>query len=500
MTLGRPPSHAAPQAMGHPAAHAAFPDDLVVWSADEENERRITKIDTQRIRDELVAGSDDVLKARYSLKAGSETRNITLLDLAIHFSHAELAAELAAYGVDASHVPDAVASVTTVDQEEVRGMVGAAVAACRASADAARRLWAPGPGGATLLDIAILVGERESATALRDLGAPRSRELLFEDFVRDPTRDARKSPLVAKFHWALRGPAIVAALGVGCELKGLTASPNLRFGLKHGVSLLDAAILGGYPKEAAALSKAGVESRLTHVSTKPGPKECSSLLGMMVLEEPRYFLDKEAVVAALAAGLRLEAMQLSVLQIKFAYPMKKFTSNFELLDVAICLGQEDLAELAAAESVKQRGVLVNSCSLVESHLNGTDTLIPRPPWRKDNMDSFPTNNTPRRFAAAAAAAAVFDQARATAWLDHVILLSQWGRPLFHTKEATGLSHTIVPRLIYEYAMPRTLLTLSRIQDFINSAAVVKRQGSAALQLEVTASPSSNARRVMNCFV
>jgi len=321
----------------------------------------------------------------------------------------------------------------------------------------------------------VLVGEAQAAVDLRERGVRLHRALAFDDFVRPATGEAEEDeeeeagparPNALAFHFGvrLREQVVLAALAAGALLQGLVASNSTHSRLRRRLSLLDIAVLGGHCEAAKALARANVRSALG-----------KDIAALMQLETPNrgYELDGLAVRAAAMAGLPVQTMHLDVVQIIFEYPMRKSTKPFCLLDVAICLGQADLADQLAVQVAQHCIVTWTSC-LTEAHLNCSAEMFPLSFWPRDwnqqeKKARFPNDNRFERAIAAVMAAAVLDQGRAEAMPGYLMLLAQWGRCF--TRSSDGkieLSHLTLLRQICKYALPSTLLTLPRMLAHLNS--------------------------------
>merc|ERR1712232_850237 len=185
-------------------------------------------------------------------------------------------------------------------------------------------------------------------------------------------------------------------------------------------------------------------------------------------------LDEAAIDTAIALGLQVERMRLDVLQIVFDYPMRRRTRAWSLLDMAICLGQEQLAERLTTLFVQRMGVLATPSCLVEAHLLCGEVLCPLPSWKRDNKRCFPQDNAVSRLAAAAAAATVLDRAKEDTLPDHVVLLAQWSRFWSRRGGCVRLSHSVPLRHIYLFALPNTILGLPKLQAVLDAAPLGRR--------------------------
>merc|ERR1712136_622778 len=163
-----------------------------------------------------------------------------------------------------------------------------------------------------------------------------------------------------------------------------------------------------------ALAKAGVPSLLLGAKGDPLP---GLLMHGDFQRNGDFALDEAAIDTAIRLGLQVERMRLDMLQIVFDYPMRTWTRSWSLLDMAICLGQDELAEKLAFLSVRRLGVLTVPSGLVEAHLLCGEVLCPLPSWKRDNRRPFPQDNASARLAAATAAAIVLDRAKVQALLD-----------------------------------------------------------------------------------
>jgi len=384
----------------------------------------------------------------------------------------ELAGDLAAHGVKPLREPEFLSKVgydktAGCKAEAMKSSIRAAVAACIRSPDIMPKLRAQGAYTVTLLDMAILAGEIGCAAELLSFKAPRSRKPVFDDFVASVSESDRLSPLTLQCGWVLRTHAVEAALRGGLDLSDLSASAVTHRQLRSGMprlSLLDAAILGGETTTGVALAKAGVPSLLLGAKGDPLP---GLLMHGDFQRNGDFALDEAAIDTAIRLGLQVERMRLDMLQIVFDYPMRTWTRSWSLLDMAICLGQDELAEKLAFLSVRRLGVLTVPSGLVEAHLLCGEVLCPLPSWKRDNRRPFPQDNASARLAAATAAAIVLDRAKVQAMPELVVLLAQWSRCWSRRGGSIQLFHCIPLRLIHVFAIPSTLLSLPQLQALLD---------------------------------
>lgn len=443
------------------------PDDLVVWSHSHDSIEALAKSQLTAVLRAAPADHREqmsLLRATYvEPKVDTGGCKMSLLDLAVRFGQDQLAAELASSGVQALCLPAIVSLPMCEDLPpsalvSAGGIVKAALAAGLASGAAAGTLWRPGPR-LSLLDVAVLAGEAEAAGALRVQGLASCRSFAVEDFLR-PARPAERPTDALGFHMglAVNVPVLEAALRGGVSFRDMISIPCSHTSSRHRqqCSILDAAILSGQRKLAAALVEAGAVSAL-------GPRLPGCLF---VLDESGYcILDSAAVESALAAGVGLQGMVLPVVAITFSYPMKKLTQPFCLLDVAVCLGQRHVAELLLDVCAEEVAVCTLQSALAETHLSCTEVLFPLSFWVSDTKACFPKKNSLERAIVAVAVAYRLGEARSRAIPQYMILLAQWARLWTRRRGGGGvqLRQPAVLRQVLAFALPRPWLSLPHLE-------------------------------------
>lgn len=237
---------------------------------------------------------------------------------------------------------------------------------------------------------------------------------------------------------------------------------------RRALTVLDAVVLAGRPALALALAALGAPCAAAPAGDfaawlliEEGPPGC-------------YVLDPHAVEAALAVeGLEVEAMQLDMLEIKFKPWIRKRVDSFSLLDVAVCLGQEDVARMLAERAAGRFTVQASiACKLHESHLQCIEEqeLFFSRLYKAGNHKALDKRRADR-CAAAASAAAELDLARERERVEYMILFAQWDRHCFSRRRSGKnlLCQPTLLRRIFELMLPGDLLlTLPRLQEVFNT--------------------------------
>lgn len=252
---------------------------------------------------------------------------------------------------------------------------------------------------------------------------------------------------------------------------------------------MDAAILAGQDAQAALLKKAGAVSSFgVDCGSGGGPPGCPMHYFLLECQssKPSFKLDEQAITSAISAEVPVHRFTMDVAQIYFGYPMRKVQKRFLLLDVAICLGDSQLAlklaRLGADELAVEAPSLGGISGLTEAHLSGTEALFPLPFWTRENKRKLQSESRRDMVVAATAAAAVLDRARVNVAMSYTLLLGQWGRWFSRSNNGcVQLNSSTLLRHVVTYALPDLLLRLPRIVHFVNTNYV--RPGAQQLQLQ-----------------